>query len=131
MPESNAFPHHRTGIGRQSPSVIAGNFWDGSTVLLLVGIQHKVAPGRSEYVLSGMSISVVKNGGVLYTAATITYVNEISGYGSFYPGEAAAARYDIIAELGTLRYFERFEARAFVESLLAYRSHIIQSERLQ
>ena len=44
-----------------------------------------------------MSISVVKNGGVLYTAATITYVNEISGYGSFYPGEAAAARYDIIA----------------------------------
>ena len=68
MPESNAFPHHRTGIGRQSPSVIAGNFWDGSTVLLLVGIQHKVAPGRSEYVLSGMSISVVKNGGVLYTA---------------------------------------------------------------
>lgn len=51
-----------------------------------------------------------ENGGVLYTAATITYVNEISGYGSFYPGEAAAARYDIIAELGTLRYFERFEA---------------------
>ena len=50
-----------------------------------------------------MSISVVKNGGVLYTATTITYVNEISGYGSFYPGEAAAARYDIIAELGTLR----------------------------
>ena len=67
-----------TGIGRQSPSVIAGNFWDGSTVLLLVGVQHKVAPGRSECVLSGMSISVVKNGGVLYTAATITYVNEIS-----------------------------------------------------
>lgn len=55
-----------------------------------------------------MSISVVKNSGVLYTAATITYVNEISGYGSFYPGEAAAARYDIIAEPGTLRYFERF-----------------------
>lgn len=72
-----------------------------------------------------------ENGGVLYTGGTITYANEISGCGGFYPGESFAARYDIIAELGTLRYFERFEARASVESLLAYRSHIIQSERLQ
>ena len=116
---------------RHSPFIVGGDCGDGPATLLLVGVQHEVALGGIEYVISGMSGSVVKNGGGLYTAATITYVNEISGYGSFYPGEAAAARYDIIAELGTLRYFERFEARAFVESLLAYRSHIIQSERLQ
>lgn len=78
-----------------------------------------------------MSISVVKNSGVLYTAATITYVNEISGYGSFYPGEAAAARYDIIAEPGTLRYFERFKTCASVESLPTYLCHIIQNKHLQ
>ena len=106
MPESNVFPHHRTGIGRQSPSVIAGNFWDGSTVLLLVGVQHKVAPGGSECVLSGMSISVVKNGVVLYTAIP-NYIQEIPGCRGFYPGESFTARYNIIAEPGTLRYFER------------------------
>ena len=50
---------------------------DGPATLLLVGVQHEVALGGIEYVISGMSGSVVKNGGALY-AATITYVNEIS-----------------------------------------------------
>ena len=84
-------------------------------ILLLVGVQHEVALGGIECAISVMTVSVVKNGGALYTAATITYVNEISGCGSFYPGESFAARYDIIAELGTLRYFERFETCASVE----------------
>ena len=74
-----------------------------------------------------MSGSVVKNGGALY-AATITYVNEISGCDGFYPGESFAARYDIIAEPSSLRYFERFEARASVESIMVYGCHIIQRE---
>ena len=118
-------------VGHHKPFVVAEDFGGGIAILLLVGVQHEVALGGIECVISGMTVSVVKNGGVLYTGGTITYANEISGCGGFYPGESFAARYDIIAEPGTLRYFERFEARASLESLLAYRSHIIQSERLQ
>ena len=49
-----------------------------------------------------MTVSVVKNGGALYTAGTITYVNEISGCGGFYPGESFAAGamlYVVVEEL--------------------------------
>ena len=115
---------------RHSPFIVGRGCGNGTAILVLVGVQHEVALGGVECVISGMSGSVVKNGGALY-AATITYVNEISGCDGFYPGESFAARYDIIAEPSTLRYFERFEARASVESIQAYRCHIIQSERLQ
>ena len=129
--KGDAIPSHEFAAGHHKPFVAVGDFGDGNAILLLVGVQHEVALGGIECVLSGMSASVVKNGGSLYTAATITYANEISGCGGFYPGESFAARYDIIAEPGTHRYFERFEARASVESILAYRCRIIQSERLQ
>ena len=113
---------------RHSPFIVGRGCGNGTAILVLVGVQHEVALGGVECVISGMSGSVVKNGGALYTAATITYVNEISGCGGFYPGESFAARYDIIAEPGTLRYFERFEARASVESVMVYGCHIIQRE---
>ena len=131
MHKGDAIPLHDLAVGHHKPFVVAEDLGAGIAILLLVGVQHEGAIGGIECAISVMTVSVVKNGGALYTAGTITYVNEISGCGGFYPGEAAAARYDISAELGTLRYFERFEARASVESLLAYRSHIIQSERLQ
>lgn len=66
-----------------------------------------------------MSISVVKNGVVLYTAIP-NYIQEIPGCRGFYPGESFTARYNIIAEPGTLRYFERFETCASVENLPTY-----------
>ena len=88
---------------QRSPSVVGGGCGDGIATLLLVGVQHEVALGGIECVLSGMSASVLKNTVVLYTGGTITYVNEISGCGGFYPGESFAARYDIIAEPDTLR----------------------------
>lgn len=130
MHKGDAIPLHDLAVGHHKPFVVAEDLGAGIAILLLVGVQHEVALGGIEYVISGMSGSVVKNGGALY-AATITYVNEISGCDGFYPGESFAARYDIIAEPSTLRYFERFEARASVESIQAYRCHIIQSERLQ
>ena len=113
---------------RHSPFIVGRGCGNGTAILVLVGVQHEVALGGVECVISGMSGSVVKNGGALYTAATITYVNEISGCGGFYLGEAATARYNIITEPGTLRQFERFEARASEESTLVYRCHFIQRE---
>ena len=77
-----------------------------------------------------MSISVVKNGVVLYTAIP-NYIQEIPGCGDFYPGENFTTRYNIIVEPGTLRYFERFKACTSVENSQAYLCHIIQSKRLQ
>ena len=124
--KADALPLHEVAV-EHSPFVAVVDFWDGTAILLLVGVQHEVALGGIECVRSGMSGSVVKNGVVLYTDAVI-YINEISGCGGFYPGESFAARYDIIAEPGTLRYFERFEARSFVESSQIYRFHIIQRE---
>ena len=132
LPWRDAHPSHgAAAVLPNSPFVVGGGCGDGTATLVLVGVQHEGALGGVEYVISGMGGSVVKNAGVLYTGGTITYMNEISGCGGFYPGESFAARYDIIAEPGTLRYFERFEVRASVESIQAYRCHIIQSERLQ
>lgn len=131
MHKGDAIPFHDFAVGRYKPSVVAEDLGGGIAILLLVGVQHEVAPGGIECAISGMTVSVVKNGGVPYADVITTYVCEISGCGGFYPGEAAAARYDIIAELGTLRYFERFETCASVENLPAYLSHLIQSERLQ
>lgn len=126
--EGDALPLHEVAAAfRKSPFVAVVDFWDGTAILLLVGVQHEVALGGIECVRSGMSGSVVKNGVVLYTVAAI-YINEISGCGGFYPGESFAARYDIITEPGTCRQFERFEARASEESIQAYRCHFIQRE---
>jgi hypothetical protein len=127
--EGDALPLHEVAAAfLLSPFVAVVDCGDGSATLLLVGVQHEVALGGVECVRSGMSAgSVLKNGGVLYTG-TIFYVNEISGCGGFYLGEAATARYDIITEPGTLRQFERFEARASEESTLVYRCHFIQRE---
>ena len=66
---------------RHSPFIVGRGCGNGTAILVLVGVQHEVALGGVECVISGMSGSVVKNGGALYTAATITYVNEISGCG--------------------------------------------------
>lgn len=66
-----------------------------------------------------------ENGVVLYTAIP-NYIQEIPGCRGFYPGESFTARYNIIAEPGTLRYFERFETCASVENLPTYLCHIIQ-----
>ena len=73
-----------------------------------------------------MSASVVKNSIALYTV--IIHINKITGCGGFYPGKRAASRNDIIAEPGTLRYFERLQTRTSEESIQAYRRHIIQRE---
>ena len=127
--KADALPLHEVAAASlPSPFVAVVDCGDGRATLLLVGVQHEVALGGVECVRSGMSAgSVLKNGGVLYTG-TIFYVNEISGCGGFYSGEAATARYDIITEPGTLRQFERFEARASEESTLVYRCHFIQRE---
>lgn len=126
--EGDALPFHVVAV-EHSPFVAVGDFGDGRAVLLLVGVQHEVALGGIECVISGMTggSSVLKNGVTLYTAATI-YINEISGCGGFYPGEAVASRYDITAEPGTHRYFEHSEARTSVESIMVYGCHIIQRE---
>lgn len=127
--KGDALPLHEVAAAfLLSPFVAVGDFGDGSAILLLVGVQHEVALGGVECVRSGMSGSVVKNGGAPYMVIFIIYVNEISGCGGFYPGEAATARYDKLTEPGTCRQFERFEARASGESSLVYRCHFIQRE---
>ena len=128
MREGDALPFHVAAV-EHSPFVAVGDFGDGRAPLLLVGVQHEFALGGIECVRSGMDGgSVLKNAVALYIVRIIIYVNEVSGCGGFYPGEAATARYDIITEPGTCRQFERLEARAFVESSQIYRFHIIQRE---
>ena len=61
---------------RHSPFIVGRGCGNGTAILVLVGVQHEVALGGVECVISGMSGSVVKNGGALYTAATITYVTK-------------------------------------------------------
>lgn len=127
--KADALPLHEVAAAfLPSPFVAVVDFGEGRAIGLFVGVQHEVAIGGVECVRSGMSGSVLKNAGVPYIAGIIIYINEISGCCGFYPGEAATARYDIIAEPGTCRQFERFEARASVESSQIYRFHIIQRE---
>ena len=120
--EGDAFPNYET----VRPFVTIGDCGDGIAALLLVGVQHEGALGGIECVLSGMDF-VPKNT-FSYCTLGIIYINEITGCGGFYPGESFAARYDISAEPGTQRYFERFETCTSVESIMVYGCHIIQRE---
>ena len=51
---------------RHSPFIVGRGCGNGTAILVLVGVQHEVALGGVECVISGMSGSVVKNGGALY-----------------------------------------------------------------
>lgn len=58
--DADALPFHGGAVFPHSPFVVGCGCGDGSATILLVGVQHEVALGGIECVISGMTVSVVK-----------------------------------------------------------------------
>lgn len=56
----DALPFHKAAMLRHSPFIVGRGCGNGTAILVLVGVQHEVALGGVECVISGMSGSVVK-----------------------------------------------------------------------
>ena len=125
------FFHIMTALAAKVHLLLLKTFGTAVRVLCFVGVQHKVAPGGIECAISGMSIAVVKKT-VRSMPTSSPLISKKSPVAvASYPGESFTACYNIIAEPGTLRYFERFKTCASVESLPTYLCHIIQNKHLQ